>query len=160
MTRVIIAGDQLDSATLRTLPLSRLESAVNHPEFGFPYGAVEPIDQPRLDEMAAHGHLFPVEFEAINQALDRYLAESKLAPPSKASPARRKRPPLTRPDGTDPEGFSQRFATAYSDAAIESRAPAKILAEEAGVPVGTVHRWVREARQRGYLPPARKGRAG
>jgi hypothetical protein len=70
------------------------------------------------------------------------------------------RAPLMRPDGTDPEGFSRRVAEAYNDAVEQTKTPAKVLAEEAGVPVTTVHRWVRDARRLGFLPPARKGRAG
>lgn len=70
------------------------------------------------------------------------------------------RPPLTRPDGTDPEGFSRRVAEAYSDAVLWTSTPAKVLAAEAAVPVTTVHRWIRDARRLGLLPPARKGRAG
>jgi transposase-like protein len=67
---------------------------------------------------------------------------------------------LTRPDPADPEEFYRLVATAYGEYAAESNAPAKGIAEEAGVPVTTVHRWIREARRRGFLPPARKGRAG
>ena len=33
-----------------------------------------------------------------------------------------------------------------------------VLAEEANVPVRTVHGWIREARRRGFLPPGKQGR--
>src|SRR5262249_17383009 len=56
------------------------------------------------------------------------------------------RAPLSRPDGTDPEGFSRRVAEAYNEAIPTTSKPAVALAEEAGVPVVTVHRWIREAR--------------
>lgn len=72
----------------------------------------------------------------------------------------RRRKPLRRPDGTNPQEFYRRVAAAYSEAVLATSKPAKVMAEEAGVPVGTVHRWIREARRRGYLPPARRGRAG
>lgn len=72
----------------------------------------------------------------------------------------RRRRPLRRPDGTNPERFYKQVAEAYSEAVLATSKPAKVMAEEAGVPVGTVHRWIREARRRGYLPPARQGRAG
>lgn len=39
-------------------------------------------------------------------------------------------------------------------------APARMIGEGAKVPVPTVHRWVARARERGFLPPAVKGRAG
>ena len=67
---------------------------------------------------------------------------------------------LTRPDGLDPDEFYQAVASAYGAYAVQSNAPAKLIATEADVPVGTAHRWIREARRRGFLPPARKGRAG
>lgn len=79
-----------------------------------------------------------------------------------AKPRSRRKPrqPLTRPDGTDPEGFSRRVAEAYTEALLTTKTPAKVLAAEAGVPVTTVHRWVRDARRLGLLSPARKGRTG
>lgn len=70
------------------------------------------------------------------------------------------RAPLGRPGTEDSEVFYARVARAYGDYATETTAPAKAMAAEAGVPVTTVHRWIREARRRGLLPPARKGRAG
>lgn len=74
----------------------------------------------------------------------------------------RPREPLGRP-GPDPErldDFYLRVAEAYSSAAETSGRPAAVLAEENDVPVGTVHRWVREARRRGHLGPGRRGVAG
>ena len=56
--------------------------------------------------------------------------------------------------------FFKEFATVYNEAAAVTRAPAKLIAEQLGVPVTTVHRWTREARIAGALPPARKGAAG
>jgi len=70
------------------------------------------------------------------------------------------RPRLTRPDGLAPDEFYSRVAAAYSEYAPRTRAPAKEIAAEAKVPITTVHRWIREARRRGFLPPARKGKAG
>src|SRR5205085_5015354 len=60
------------------------------------------------------------------------------------------RPRLTRPDGAAPEEFYPRVAAAYAQYAPRTRAPAKQIATEAGVPVTTAHRWIREARRRGY----------
>ncbi|MGH3710484.1 MAG: hypothetical protein ACRDRQ_20785 [Pseudonocardiaceae bacterium] len=70
------------------------------------------------------------------------------------------RPQLTRPDGAVPEEFYPRVAAVYREYAQLTRAPAKEMAAEAGVPVTTVHRWIREARRRGFLPSANKGKAG
>jgi DICT domain-containing protein len=75
--------------------------------------------------------------------------------------ARRKaREPLTRPDGSNPGAFYRQVAEAYRDVVQDHRNVAVVLAKEADVPVGTVHRWIMEARRRGFLPAARVGRAG
>lgn len=73
---------------------------------------------------------------------------------------RRTRKPLARPAGDDPERFYAQVAAAYREHQETTSAPAKAIAEEAGVPVTTAHRWVREARIRGHLPRGRKGRVG
>jgi hypothetical protein len=77
-----------------------------------------------------------------------------------ARPKEPDRPRLTRPDGASPEEFYPRVAAAYSQYVSRTRAPAKEMAAEAGVPITTAHRWIREARRRGFLTPARKGKAG
>jgi hypothetical protein len=64
-----------------------------------------------------------------------------------------------REDGLTDSFFAE-LASVYRSAAAESRAPAKVIADELGVPVKRVHRWVREARLAGALPPARKGAVG
>lgn len=77
-------------------------------------------------------------------------------------PAGAPRQRITRPDRANPEQqqqFYRRVAMAYRQYA-QTRPPAPAIAEEAGVPVTTVHRWVREARHRGFLPPGRKGKVG
>lgn len=69
-------------------------------------------------------------------------------------------PKLSRPDGSNPEAFYKLVAQAYNAAVARTDKPAKMLAEQADVPVPTVHRWIAEARRRGLLPPARRGKAG
>jgi hypothetical protein len=158
VTRVVLAGT-LDSTTLRSLPLARVEAALSHPKFGMlrpPPAYPEDV----LAEMSARGELFP-EVTEMDAALESYLNRSKPSLRRQGRPRRTStRKSLTRPDGTDPEGFSRRVAEAYNDALLTTSAPAPVLAAEAHVPVTTVHRWIREARQRGLLAPARKGRAG
>lgn len=138
-------------ASLRALPIGRIEAAINKADLPADVFASEP----RQDG-------FGVEFAPVDAALAAYLdaTEHRLLNWSRARPGEAAREPLSRPDGTDPDAFSRRVAQAYTAAVESSAAPAKVLAEEAGVPVTTVHRWIREARQRGHLPAARKGRAG
>ncbi|MFY1703925.1 acyl-CoA carboxylase epsilon subunit [Micromonospora sp. WMMA1923] len=159
---VMVAGGPLDSQALRSIPMARIESALNHPKFGM-LNAKLAVDDDVLRSLADRGHLFPEEFAAIDAALGAYL--EKAPQPSGETPGashawRRRRKPLTRPDGSNPDGFYRQVADAYNDLIVSTSAPAPILAEEASVPVPTVHRWIAEARRRGHLPPARRGRAG
>jgi hypothetical protein len=59
-----------------------------------------------------------------------------------------------------PEGFYAEVAHDYRHLAQESSRPAAELAEARGVPVTTAHRWIKEARRRGLLPPGRPGKEG
>jgi hypothetical protein len=56
--------------------------------------------------------------------------------------------------------FYRRVGEIYGKAAVASTRPAADLATIWEVPVTTVHRWIREARRRGHLPPAEPGRRG
>lgn len=69
-------------------------------------------------------------------------------------------PPLRRAKGEDPDRFASTVAAYYSLFVRFSQKPAKEIAEHSGVPVATVRGWIREARQRGKLPPGTPGRAG
>lgn len=163
ITRIVVDADLLDNSTLRAIPVARIEAAMNHPQLGLPHMTLPgPLSEEQVRHLAEQGHLFPDEFEQLDDALDRFLA--KAPDPGhggRVSRRRRKqREPLVRPDGSDPERFYARVAEAYNDLIGETSAPAPLLAQEAGVPVPTVHRWIAEARRRGHLPPARKGRAG
>lgn len=59
-----------------------------------------------------------------------------------------------------PDRFYAEIADAYRHLAPSSRRPAGELAARYDVPVTTVHRWVKEARRRGFLAPGRPGKAG
>lgn len=59
-----------------------------------------------------------------------------------------------------PDLFYRDVATAYLDLAQASSRPAVDLACAHGVPQTTAHRWIKEARRRGFLPPGRPGKAG
>jgi hypothetical protein len=134
-----VAGRNLTADKLRTIPLGHIEArAKANPEFS-PH--VE--GQPRNTMGKA--------FDAFRQETNRYVI---------AKARRRRRTPLNRPDGSNPDAFYRQVAEAYRDAVQDHRNVAVVLAKEANVPVGTVHRWIVEARRRGFLPPARVGRAG
>jgi hypothetical protein len=55
-----------------------------------------------------------------------------------------------------PDEFYVRLAAVYGSLSGASGSPAVKIAKRKGVPVSTVHRWVKEARRRGFLPPGRR----
>lgn len=136
---LLIEGKAITGETLRRIPLARLEALANTDLASLAL-TLEQAGAPPSDDGLTLGDL-------------RSLAGVAPAPTAR-------RPSLRRPDGSDPDAFYREVATAYASAAAESSRPAAALAEEAGVPVTTVHRWVREARRRGLLPPGKKGKAG
>jgi hypothetical protein len=69
--------------------------------------------------------------------------------------------PLTRrADDEDATAFAKRVAHAYRHYTRQSGKPAVAMAEASGLPVGTIRRWIREARALGELEPGTRGRAG
>jgi hypothetical protein len=64
------------------------------------------------------------------------------------------------PPGPKPDDFYEKVAIAYERLSVRSNRPAAEIAEAIEVPLTTVHRWVKRARQLGYLPPGQKGRRG
>ncbi|MGI8792397.1 MAG: hypothetical protein ACR2H3_04375 [Acidimicrobiales bacterium] len=67
------------------------------------------------------------------------------------------RVPRARPYGDD---FYADVAAVYRELAQVSRSPAGDIADANRVPVTTAHRWVKVARQRGFLEPGHKGKRG
>lgn len=102
-------------------------------------------------------HLPDVGVEYARAEHDKLRTRGPVRAPRKRR-SRRKTPRANRPDGTD--GFYRLVATTYNEYAEETRAPGREIADEFDVPITTAHRWVREARRRGFLPPGRKGAAG
>lgn len=151
--RMVMDGERIDTSTMREIPVSRIEAMANHPDF---------LDAHLKAQQDDSRFMAPAAVARLDHALTDLLTATAGGSPGARFPRpnRRRRSPLTRPDGTDPDGFARRVAEAYNEAILKTKAPAPVLAEEAGVPVVTVHRWIAEARRRGHLPPARKGRAG
>lgn len=70
-------------------------------------------------------------------------------------------PPVSRRlSGEDDVAFYHRVARSYRYHAGRTSAPSRAIAEESGVPVGTVRRWIKEARTARAIGPGRRGRAG
>jgi hypothetical protein len=56
------------------------------------------------------------------------------------------------------DDFFKNVAKAYRQAVLLGHNPRKTLAEDADAPVDSVARWIRQARELGYLPPGQPGR--
>jgi hypothetical protein len=141
ITELFLARERMDSATLRALPLGRIEALANSSPIaeeiraklnGAPRAGVEPLSpEPRA----------------------RWESREIISP----TPHLRH---LVVPKGTKPDKFYKEAAELYAELATVSRRPAADLAERSGVAAASVHRWIAEARRRGYLPPAERGRRG
>lgn len=59
-----------------------------------------------------------------------------------------------------PDEFYATVASTYRHLVTASPRPVADLADANDVPRSTAHRWVKEARRRGMLPPGRPGKAG
>jgi hypothetical protein len=108
---------------------------------------------------------------ALDEVLDRYFDETEpqFGPPTDFTPETTRllpwdvpviEGPVQAPKGRITEEFLAHVASAYAWAAAQGLAPAPAIAEQADVPVRTVHGWISQARKRGHLPPGRPGRAG
>lgn len=153
ITDIYLHATEITPEILRGLSIRRLEAELNaaprlKPGQTYPMSAAVVAD-----------FLRSIPDDTPDPSLDdlrgRARKQAHQAPPTQPD-----RPRLTRPDGSAPEEFYPRVAAAYSQYAPRTRAPAKEMAAEAGVPITTAHRWIREARRRGFLTPARKGKAG
>lgn len=150
ITDLYLHAAEITPTAMRGVSISRLEAELNaatHSEPG-PDSGVTVFSRVAADLARSSG-----------DEPEPTLAELRARIPADET-AHPQRPRLTRPDGAAPEEFYPRVARAYFEYAPRTRAPAKEIADEASVPVTTAHRWIREARRRGFLPPARKGKAG
>lgn len=133
-TALVVSARQLDSRIMKDAARSvtNVVDALNaNPGYSF-------------GELGDVGHL-------LDEALAEVVKAENYAPPPRTD-----REPLTRPDGTDPDGYARKVAEAYADAVSQRRSPAEALAEETGAPIATARGWIREARRRGALPPGRR----
>jgi hypothetical protein len=132
------------ASMVKAIPVGWLESAINTPEA-----------MAWLDERQEEGESDPTDLALWHRKQDWYRLSGHTPFTAEDVPA------LSRPHpNTPPDVFYRQVAGAYTAAIATSQKPAPLIAERAGVPVPTVHRWIAEARRRGHLPPARKGRAG
>jgi hypothetical protein len=156
--RLVLTGLRVDgeptAQVLRSIPVGRIEAAANA-QLTVVDDAVVPVAVSYRRPPAAHEPRASDEgWDTISPALARARpAGTRLLVLDLMRP----------PDGTrrrHPEAFYQQVAAAYLALAQTSPRPAAELAEANGVPTSTAHRWIKEARHRGFLPPGRPGKAG
>ncbi|MGH3872064.1 MAG: hypothetical protein ACRDSR_11220 [Pseudonocardiaceae bacterium] len=145
-------ADGLTPTALRGLSLSRLEAELNV--------ATSPHPTVASAEIPTLAAIYDAASPEADGTPEPTLAQLRARTPDRGAPARPPRSRLTRPEVTGPDEFYVSVAAAYAEHAPRTRAPAKKIASEAGVPITTAHRWIREARRRGFLPPAQRGKAG
>ncbi|HKS47368.1 MAG TPA: hypothetical protein VJT49_20105 [Amycolatopsis sp.] len=148
VTDLYLHGEQITPEILRGISISRLEAWVNTP-------STTDVVAHHAAESARTKWSGTKPEPSLAKLRDRHKRNMEPEEPPTSS-----RPRLTRPSSMPTEEFYPLVAEAYAENAQQTRAPAKEIAAEADVPVTTAHRWIREARRRGFLPPARKGKAG
>jgi hypothetical protein len=141
ITELYLARGRVDSFTLRALPLGRIEALANA--------------RPMSEEIRARMNepLRPGTEPISPNPRPRWESWEIKSPTPHL-------PHLRVPKGTKPDQFYKEAAELYAELASVSRRPAADLAEQSGIPVASVHRWIAEARRRGHLPPAGRGRRG
>jgi hypothetical protein len=145
-----VHGPEITPSLVHQLPLARIAATWLHPE--------EFLPEPGTSMQWTFG--MP-EDPTVGELRTAAKHLGKLQPSQRRRAKRRTAERLNelRDGGLSDEFFTE-LAKIYREAAAETRAPAKRIADELDVPVKTVHRWVREARLAGALPRARKGAAG
>jgi hypothetical protein len=150
--------DGVSSDRLRALPIARIEAALNSPDVGEDVRArLDPI---RAQE--AEQRLTAFFGEVAPEAHKPLAAITELSDlPGTLAKLMKDQFKVRVPEGrTLPDSFYRHVAAVYSSAAQWSRSPAVDVAEANDVPVSRVHRWVKEARRRGLLPPGQRSRKG
>lgn len=159
--------EPLTGKHLRELPLHVVEAVVNDdPDQGSVVQRMN-LAGPQLSVLASHyGTTFgrkADEHDWVVLSMRSQFPGSGLPQPGKRRPARsaapREVPPLNAPEGGITDEWLRHLAASYAAAVRRGEPPAKALAEQAGVPVRTVHSWVYRARKRGYMAPANRGRS-
>lgn len=134
---IYVAAATLDSDTLRRLSIPSFEARAN-----------DPTGRALLEQWASLAGERPPEL---------WSGAGVVSAPAAV---RRRSARLKVPDGAKPDSFYRKIADVYRRLAGVSNRPAVELAEANNVPLTTAHRWIREARRRGHLPPGQKGRRG
>ncbi len=157
--RLILTGLRVDGTPtaelLRSIPVGRIEAAAN--------AQLTIVDDVAVAVAAvrAPGRA-PQVSESGWETADPGLAVRRPGGPRVGTPPAAALPSAEIVAGQRgrSDEFYRDIARAYADRAQASTRPAAELAEVGGVPASTAHRWIKEARRRGFLPPGRPGKSG
>ncbi|WP_432981726.1 hypothetical protein [Dactylosporangium sp. CA-233914] len=145
--RLVLTGLRIEGTPsaelLRAIPVGRIEAAANAQLAAEGTGSTTPVLSSRARPVAP-----PVAEDVGWEMIEPALAVTRAAP-AKAARLRGR-----------PDIFYRQVADVYLEYAQASPRPACDLADRHGVPVSTAHRWVKEARRRGFLPPGQPGKSG
>ena len=154
--RLVLRGLRIDgeptAGLLRGIPVGRIEAAANAQLMSV-QDAIVP--RPGDGKLPKHPH-----WRGPSAALPERpsLPGWEATDPDHAAQRTRHHRPLAKRGR--PDEFYRDLAHAYLNLAQSSARPVAELASTHQVPQTTAHRWVKEARRRGYLPPGRPGKAG
>lgn len=113
------------------------------------------------DEGVSSGMLRAVPITALEALLNHSSYRGALTEEPRLFNLRPRRAVLTAPSKRPySDAFFKKVADVYLRHLQDGEKPAPAMAAAAGVPVTTIHGWVKEARRRGHLAPTRKGKAG
>jgi hypothetical protein len=167
---VVDSSAPISTHLLRYVPFQEIEDAVtgflNDPGWEDMWGLRKPADDPidigKLEErFGARENLRRMDEAPELDGPERVLAGGMMVWVLGQDQDPGERPPqLTRPERITDDFLADLARTYRWLVASGDTAPAASIAKEIGAPLGTVRRWVMNARQRGVLPPGRPGRAG
>lgn len=158
----------IDPTVLRRVPIAGIEAWVNSPELADDVRAHLPVRGVSLRAAAAYTGTTFGSTRAFDKAATEVLATSAALDKGVPAPLPKPRRPKAEVDATltKPEGarygddFYRAVAGVYEALTRVTNSPAVVIADANGVPVTTAHRWIKEARKRGFLPPGHKGKRG
>ena len=138
---VLTSGDgAVDTDALRRVPLGRIDAFAN---------------SPTTAKKLRAGRIAFDDGAKFRADLEKRVPRPKNGPRQPEVDA--KLPPTpAKPYGDD---FYRAVATVYSEVAKVRSDPGAAIADANGENVTTIHRWVKVARQRGFLPATMRGKA-
>jgi hypothetical protein len=174
---VVGPDEGLEPEKVRRLPIGRIEAWANEPTMA--HHIRDHVDLPAPDLRRAISYFMQL-VDDLNPPdpnwVDRMLlaqisgSDEPQAPMGKVDrlpktaivevpdpPNAKLKVPVRRPY---PAAFFKEVARVYAALSARERGPAGVIADANGVPVSSVHRWVKRARALGFLPPGQRGRAG